>query len=565
MQEFLKLKWWGGPNSNSTNSIMHDTNSPAVVPSPRADEHPPSETSSTYSNAIMSSEEVMANLVPILVQGHTEAKKNKDTAQQWFTVNRHLLNQAIAEGKGREFVTVTSEVWSDVIGIRNVNQSTEHDKVYNNIMDEVLYELSVGRWLKKVRHHKVDNWSFETEEGYRDLIETLTDLLDRGSEELDYGHFSLILSELFGTTSYLNPSAEALLLGIQTGMKDADQLYDRKSPRSRSSEVAKSLFANYLKRIQYEFREALDMIREQAKNNPQRKQQTLEAPAEVIKAPVPKSVRNRYYAVARGRTRGVFHSQLTCYLMVKDYPGALNRSFDNPVEAHAFLEETEPTVYKGDSDMPPHVRVVDEIYVEGACREQGTDQPPLAGIGVFFGSGDKRNISKSLNFVEEIESDQPGDRAALLAFRAAMGVIIDSIVRGVCDGPARIHIDSHYVAKSLTEWWPEWEKNDFRKNGKMIPNYDLIKGMVKELREINEFYVTRGWQKLGIMQISGRGDLEGNIQANMLATQGADKRSKTKMLEVFRTTSTSPSSVFSSGRRSAGSRSPRSFECRAVG
>ncbi|CAN3354053.1 hypothetical protein DICA2_B00760 [Diutina catenulata] len=212
----------------------------------------------------------------------------------------------------------------------------------------------------------------------------------------------------------------------------------------------------------------------------------------------PPGSERRYYAVARGRAIGVFHTWPMCLAQVRHFPGAVHKTFLDLREAHEFLDEWSRKVPSKPGRWVP---VLDEIWVSGAVAFGGN---LYGGLGVYYGHDDQRNISKGFDH-------EPGDeyvvlrRAALFACRAALSGIYLSIVRGHCHGPSRVHCDSAYVVEVMG-------------SGHCRANTEFIGAMAEILREINEFYVSESWQMLEIVEGSSR-------EARALAERGVKEES----------------------------------------
>ncbi|CAN3362011.1 hypothetical protein DICA2_D23948 [Diutina catenulata] len=256
-----------------------------------------------------------------------------------------------------------------------------------------------------------------------------------------------------------------------------------------------------------------------------------------------------YYAVARGRSVGVFHDWPTCKQHVDGFAGAKYKKFPTSGEAHAFVEEyaghaaassvtqpsstSKPAASKKTENLQnslpsrptPSLEFVDEIYTDGACRGNGQRAMAMAGIGVFYGDGDPRNIGQALYFVDNCHANRPtNQRAELCALRYAMMNIGNDIRAGKCKGVSRIHTDSTYSLKCMMQWWRGWERNNYRNSkGQPVVNQDLIKPMVELLKEINAHYESQGWRTLPIVHVKGHADSVGNNQADELANRGADQ------------------------------------------
>ena len=158
-----------------------------------------------------------------------------------------------------------------------------------------------------------------------------------------------------------------------------------------------------------------------------------------------------FYAVAKGRTTGVFLTWPECQESVKGYSGAVYTKFDTKGDAEGFIQRVYEEGHKDNI-------VVDYyVYTDGACSNNGKEGA-CAGIGVYFGEGDARNISR------RVEGKQTNNVAELMAILAAYDVIKDDIVGLVSDSEYAIHCCGSYGERMNKEGWRT-----------AIPNKDLVR------------------------------------------------------------------------------------------
>ncbi len=116
-----------------------------------------------------------------------------------------------------------------------------------------------------------------------------------------------------------------------------------------------------------------------------------------------------YYAVANGKNIGIFTNWNDCSNSVKGYSNALYKKFDTKEEANNFIQENIKNINGTniqkqskisslfDNDFYPDYYV----YTDGACSNNGKENAS-AGIGIFFGVNDIRNISKKIEGNKQI-------------------------------------------------------------------------------------------------------------------------------------------------------------------
>lgn len=82
------------------------------------------------------------------------------------------------------------------------------------------------------------------------------------------------------------------------------------------------------------------------------------------------------------------------------------------------------------------------VYTDGSCSNARRRRQ--AGIGVFFGPDDPRNVSA------RITGRQSNNRAELLAAVVALRNLLPS------DGPVEVRTDSAYVVNAMSDWIHTW-------------------------------------------------------------------------------------------------------------
>lgn len=184
----------------------------------------------------------------------------------------------------------------------------------------------------------------------------------------------------------------------------------------------------------------------------------------------------KFYAVVNGRTNGIFLNWNDCNNSVSGYKNALFKKFKTNEEADNFIKENKKNIddtnnkiqnqdYNNiimstkDSDIifnPDYY-----VYTDGACSNNGRDNA-LAGIGIFFGINDKRNISK------KIEGKQTNNTAELTAIIETYHIIENDILNGK---KIAIVSDSEYAIKCVSSYGEKCYKKGWNVD---IPNKELV-------------------------------------------------------------------------------------------
>ncbi|KAJ2704204.1 hypothetical protein FB645_003438 [Coemansia sp. IMI 203386] len=274
-----------------------------------------------------------------------------------------------------------------------------------------------------------------------------------------------------------------------------------------------------------------------------------------------------YYAVRNGRRPGIYRSWAECQAQVSGFPRAKFKKFSTEQDARSFVGQSIPTpvspstsahqarsapyptyeravippmwslpsaqvgsaniVPVCDPDQsqsqqkpqkqsqthpgvePPKAGLQSDgtivVYTDGASTRNGMENA-RAGVGVYFGADDPRNVSEPL-----AGSRQTNQRAELTA-----------VIRAVEQEPQRgaalmIATDSMYSINCLTSWFSKWERNGWvGSQGKPVENADLIKTALRLIRQRNG--------RVQFFHVPGHSGIEGNECADRLAVNGCNIR-----------------------------------------
>ncbi|KXH65008.1 hypothetical protein CSAL01_12417 [Colletotrichum salicis] len=264
----------------------------------------------------------------------------------------------------------------------------------------------------------------------------------------------------------------------------------------------------------------------------------------------------RYYAVARGNFTGIFVDDWdTVRLAIKDAKGPKYKKFDTYAGALEFIREwaneetiagaeagaqkhginipprntatsssTKATKVKKETDgeteeetqedtdddsVKQEILNLPQIFTDGASAGNGTPSA-RAGVGVYFGPNDARNVSEPLE--GELQTNQRAELAAVLRALECTSVTQD----------VQIWTDSKYTRNCATRYIEKWVTNGWRTgSGKPVKNQDLIRAIVEHLdrREAAGTITSINWVKGHTKKLSKTA--VGNRAADELATAGA--------------------------------------------
>ncbi len=220
-----------------------------------------------------------------------------------------------------------------------------------------------------------------------------------------------------------------------------------------------------------------------------------------------------WYAVRSGRNPGIYNNWGECKLQVDGFKGPVYKKFTNYDDAHQFLRSG---TTKNTREEITHVNEINqeavELYTDGACFNNGYPTAQ-AGIGVFFGDNNPRNISDPLpcNLVQN--GDYPTNQVAeLYAIARAMEVCLAE--HSIRTKPIILYTDSKYSINCLTRWISTWEKNCWiLTNGKAVKHQHLLRAMKLQMQNLNIIF----------RHVPAHRGIYGNEQADSLAVQGASR------------------------------------------
>lgn len=235
----------------------------------------------------------------------------------------------------------------------------------------------------------------------------------------------------------------------------------------------------------------------------------------------------RYYAVAIGREPGVYTDWDTASLAIKGWKGPKYKRFDTREDAENYIRAhgdaaAQATLGKNGDEPPAKkskkttategLQVLDEpdvihVYTDGSSLSNGR-AGAVAGVGVWFGEGDKRNVSERLQ--GEPQTNQ----------RAELTAVLRALEKVPLDQKIRIFSDSKYSISCVDEWSVNWQKNNWMTANGPVKNRDIIEAILAKIQE----RIEAGGTKPLWRWVKGHSDTAGNIAADELAVRGAKRR-----------------------------------------
>lgn len=146
------------------------------------------------------------------------------------------------------------------------------------------------------------------------------------------------------------------------------------------------------------------------------------------------------------------------------------------------------------------------VYTDGACPNNGKGAAK-AGIGVWWNHGHFLNLSKRV-----IGQKQTNNVAEIQAINMAL---TQAITAGV--PKLQVNTDSQFVINSVTQWIPGWKRKGWKTaSGQEVKNKD-------DFIELDRIMQRKGSMEIRWNHVKGHSDVEGNIEADKLAVEGANK------------------------------------------
>ena len=171
-----------------------------------------------------------------------------------------------------------------------------------------------------------------------------------------------------------------------------------------------------------------------------------------------------------------------------------------------ILPKMENILPKNECDMSNNNHEVIKVFTDGACVHNGKPNAK-AGIGIYFGKDDYRNIS------EPITGKQSNNTAELKAILKTY-----YILRNEIENKNRINIysDSIYAIRCCREYGLKMYKKQWKTKDKFIPNHELVKeafNLFNNKTNIKLIHVKAHTQRLDELSL-------GNAEADRLANEG---------------------------------------------
>ncbi|CAB3411026.1 unnamed protein product [Caenorhabditis bovis] len=243
---------------------------------------------------------------------------------------------------------------------------------------------------------------------------------------------------------------------------------------------------------------------------------------------------DNYYAVARGRTVGIFRSWNECKAQVDGFQMARYKKFGTESEALQFIadnrcvatsqpaaitksQEQRPSRKRALADVKPLVVPLVKkakidlnelaiwngapvVYTDGACSNNGK-VGAKAGWGVYWGDGHDDNE------FGPVYGEPTNNRGELIAVEKALEKAIEKKIPKII-----VRTDSNLLIQSLDKWIIGWKRKGWKTSGnEPVKNRDLLEKIDQMKSRI----------KVKFEHVRGHSGVHGNEMADELARRGA--------------------------------------------
>lgn len=195
--------------------------------------------------------------------------------------------------------------------------------------------------------------------------------------------------------------------------------------------------------------------------------------------------KKKYYAVASGRSRGIYTDWPTAEAQVKGFAGAKYKSFASEAEARAWLAEPEygrrperPAAPAPAAPLPRHPEDI-VVHTDGGCL----NNPGPGGYGIVIeADGERRELSGGFRLTTNNRMEMMAAIVALTELRGSRR-------------PIHLYSDSSYLVNAIVKGWAKkWRKNGWLKaDGQAALNSDLWQQLLELLAGLAvEFHWLKG-------------------------------------------------------------------------
>jgi len=197
-----------------------------------------------------------------------------------------------------------------------------------------------------------------------------------------------------------------------------------------------------------------------------------------------------YYVVHKGKTSGIYKTWSDCKKQIDHFEGAIFKKFTNKIDAEKFLKDgfgenhkPKSLVRKENEDKKNEERVEKEledsedkifIYTDGSCIKY-KNNISKAGYGIYIPC---RNIKVAAPLLNQKITNNRAELTAII--KSIEYLDEEELLKKIC-----ILTDSQYSMYLFNGTGERYEHNNYKNEGKEVPNIDLIKKLLEIKRNYN--------------------------------------------------------------------------------
>jgi ribonuclease HI len=193
-------------------------------------------------------------------------------------------------------------------------------------------------------------------------------------------------------------------------------------------------------------------------------------------------VKKKFYAVAVGRSTGIFTDWTTAEKQVKGFAAAKFKSFPTKAEAEAWLQspvyaKKEPSLLQESKSVVPQQQCDPDaivVYTDGGS----INNPGPGGYGIVIErAGKRQEISGGFRHTTNNRMEM---MAAIVGLRELQN----------CGKKVFLYSDSSYLVNGITKGWArKWRSKGWRKgDGEQVLNIDLWKELLELLDGVDVLF-----------------------------------------------------------------------------
>lgn len=217
-------------------------------------------------------------------------------------------------------------------------------------------------------------------------------------------------------------------------------------------------------------------------------------------------MKQKYYAVKKGRHPGIYRSWPACQKEVTGFPGAVYKSFLSQAAAQQWLDGSQPTPGLGSSRQ-----FEIKLYTDGGSRNHGNKR------GQHVKADDKAAWAYLIEYHDQQITGTGGEYGSTnnkMEVTALVQALQYLLTHGLNQYSTIATLDSHYVLDPITKGWLSgWQRRQWvTAAGKPVANKELWQQVLQLLPKFSNLHFA--WTK-GHATNTGNNTVDNLLNATM--------------------------------------------------